>query len=488
MSQSDNNNNQRKNQNKKEENGKRIKSDTSGKLQSNGNRVSTLRGLAGAARKAADVDMVVPNPRTPVAPAKPSKLSVHELPLPKQAVAPSPRRTADRPHQRVAAEAPKMSSSHGADVEAAWHKLESHANPYYATLHDPFNVGGVRIPDSVNYPSATFSIVKRVTLTASSNGVAAIGLGWFANSTSTVNEAHLIPIPPTYTGGLAYVMGQVSGTGASSTDIFGVTAVGYVNGPHILTFSQWDNSTLSVPGLFSQVRLVSAGLAVNSTASLTTLKGVWRAAFAPPDYYNTRVGSSTSVTFDEIGALPDSVEAPVNTGAGVTVTYSPFDLSSLDYCQVRPNLDAAVAASEADRGTMFVAVSGANAGDALVCTMTFNYEGIPLQNTMGFITTQPSYDDPLMISSALNRREEDPTAFTGTSYAKKSEHVSHPNHVADDEDRVVHHDKIMVASKKSSNSKVVQTEEREQEGFLEGIFKTLIPLIEGGAQALIKSI
>jgi len=395
---------------------------------------------------------------------------------------------------RVAAirsEAPNEMAN-GEAIDRTWKKLEAKANPYYATLHDPFNVGGVRIPDSVNYPSATFSIIKRVTLTASSSGgVAALAIGWFVATGMTQNGGFLVPVnfSPDENAPF-YIIGQKSyAAGASLTDIFGIGATGYPIASQALTLEQWREGTLTVPGLFNQVRLVSAGVAVNSTAAVTDLSGVWRCAFAPPGYYKNRDATVNAMSFDEIGALPGSVEAPVNTGKGVTVTYNPLDLSSLNYCQINGLDNGSIDVEHADLGTLFVAGAGLGAGSSVIATIVLNYEGIPASNTMGFIQTTPSIDDPLMIASALNRREDEPQAFGGTAEATRTEHATHPLHLDHDGEKVAHlPTTLRSVRRKGSGSKVLVTDESEQVGFLETLFKSVIPLVEGGVRAVEKAI
>jgi len=380
------------------------------------------------------------------------------------------------------------SSDGGPSLEAhAFAKLESKSNPYYSTLKDPFNVNGVRIPDSINYPSSTFTVVKRVTLTAGTAGIVAIGLGWFTNSGSTTNGAYLVPLNDLGTAN-PYMVGQINNPTTSLGDIFGTTDVNVNN--FGLYFDQWKSGTLTIPGLYTKIRLVSAGVAVNSTASPNTLQGVWRAGFAAPGYYFDKGGSGNAVTFDNIGQLPDSVEVPVNMGAGVTVTYSPMDLSCLDYVEMSSTSAGTIDKDAATLGSLFVAGSGLVSGTTCTVLISFNYEGIPKSNALNFITIQPSIDDPIALAAALNRREEDAWSYSGTKEAVKLENDGHPMHARSEEEDVMKHTPqgVMVTRKKPGTSKSLLTEEKEQVSFLESVMTTIFPLLEGGTRALMQAL
>lgn len=362
-----------------------------------------------------------------------------------------------------------------------WNKLESDANPYYATLKDPFNVQGVRIPDSINYPSATFSITKRVGITVPASGIAGIALGWYAISGDTNNSAHLVPVPNN-TSSRSYAVGMVSGTGTTLNDVFGTVAG---SAGTLLLLDQWQTGALTVPGLYSKVRLVSAGCAINSTASVTNLQGLWRAAFAPPNYYFDRVGSgANTVTFDAIGSIPGSVEVPVNTGKGVTVTYSPMDLDNLTYVHTGYNANGVYDVLEADVGSMFLVGSGLAASTALTVLITLNFEGIPQSNALNFIQVQPSFDDPLMLASALNKREEDFTAEPGTDAAQKVDKPEHPMYVdpLKDDERLSHHLTVVKVSSSGPKGDKISVRTHSQKGFLESIFKGFVPVMDSALE------
>lgn len=377
-------------------------------------------------------------------------------------------------------------------LDQAWERLEYHSNPYYATLADPFNVGGVRIPDSVNYPSATFSIVKRVGLQSSTAGVAACAIGWYARSGLTNNLARLVPVKADANSADQWILGEYNTSQASLTDLFGTGITGLVPGDYSVKLDQWQSGALTVPGLFSQVRLVSAGIAVNSAASLTTLQGVWRGAFAPPGFYNDRNNATlpNNVTWDQLGALTNSVEEVINKGRGVTVTYSPLDLSALDYIDINAPVGTASKVDFADLGCLIIAANGLAVNTSLTVTITLNYEGIPLANAMNFLSAKAGIDDPLMLASAMNKRDDDEWVHAGTNEAAKTEHISHPLHVdyeKGDSEKILHHKaNLQLVRKKSGGSgRGMEVVEREQEGFLEHMFKAIIPTIDGAVDKLL---
>jgi len=372
------------------------------------------------------------------------------------------------------------------DSKTVWNTVSTKANPYYATLADPFNVMGVRIPDSINYPSATFTVVKRVTLVATSSGVAGVALGWYAMSGMTNNVGHLIPCNNN-DATKAWILGQANTANASVTDVLGSTAAS----GNIITLDQWQSGTLTIPGLFSSTRLVSAGIACNSTAGLSNLQGVWRAGFAPPNWYNNRSAASpNAIAFDTITSLPDSVESPVNTGDGVTVTYAPQDDHSLLYCQTGDTQDGSFDLEHADLGTLIVAATGLIPNTSVTCLIVLNYEGIPQTNALSFITTSPSMDDPLMLAYALNEIEVTPLAETGTDDAKKVVHEEHPLHSgAIDGENILHSTSGKIAKVDGGAAAAhLQRSERKQVSFLEGIFREFVPLIEKGIKGVVDTI
>lgn len=443
------------------------------------------------------------NFQSPAAPPKPANVSskaqtANQRSTPAQDRNPAPMRVPRLPRGAQASPTatkrnststrPPGSADGGTSLEThAFAKLESKSNPYYSTLKDPFNVNGVRIPDSVNYPSSTFTVVKRVTLTAGTAGIVAIGLGWFANSGGTANGAYLVPLNDTGAAN-AYMVGQTNNSSSSIGDIFGSTDVNVNN--FGVYFDQWKAGTLTIPGLYNKVRLVSAGIAVNSTASPNTLQGVWRAGFAAPGFYFDKGGTANAVTFDNIGQLPDSVEVPINMGTGVTVTYSPMDLSCLDYVEMSATSAGTIDKDAATLGSLFVAGSGLVSGTTCTVLISFNYEGIPKSNALNFITIQPSIDDPIALASALNRREEDAWSFSGTKEAVRLENDGHPMHARSEEEDVMKHTStgVLTTKKKPGTSKSLLTEEKEQVSFLESVMTTIFPLLEGGTKALMQSL
>lgn len=288
-------------------------------------------------------------------------------------------------------------------------------NPYYETLADPFNIQGVKIPDMVLYPSATFSIVKRVTVTggtATHNQAACV----FGITGKNTNQSYggLIPLSNTASAPSTYAIGMTSDPSTCLvTNLFPSTGTLFP-----IQFDQWNNTTNSVGALFEKARLVSAGLAVSYTGTSFDSKGKMTLAYAPRGFSRVNL-ANTLMTSDKIASLPGSRVISVNELKGGEVLYKPQDNVSLRYC----DLDQVVTSSsvvvpeEAQCGELWFVADGLTDGATFQVTFIANYEGLPRINQLNLITGTISPSDPISLSHGLNEAAKLPSAVEGTDRA-----------------------------------------------------------------------
>ncbi len=287
-------------------------------------------------------------------------------------------------------------------------------NPYLQTLLDPFNIGGVRIPDMNIYPSGTFQIVDRRTLTVNSSGVCAIAYGFYTVASSAAQGGSLTPVNISGSGSQPYCVGMTSvAATASTSDLF--------NGASPVFLSGWGSNADIVPSFYTKARLVSAGLVVQYLGAPLNAKGKMSFAFAPRNALRTYSQSGLSVS--RLLSVPGARIVPVNTLMSPMVLYQPQDGVSLEYVDLTStsvatnssvwdtdaNLRAAVG------GEMVVALDGCVAADTVQCTLVLNYEGIPRTNALNIVSTQQSPNDPISLNHAFNFIQDAPKAIATTS-------------------------------------------------------------------------
>jgi hypothetical protein len=242
--------------------------------------------------------------------------------------------------------------------------LENHSR-YWASLNDPFNVRGAKIPDVGAIASTTFSSTFRTTLTAD-----ATYLGFAARLNLS---------------SFGYAAWFQKGTMTSSTSI-----------------SAWVNTSADPSGVlgnqdfFTGVRVVSASIAAEYAGTNFDNKGLFTAAFQ-----NSK--DSTSLTnVVSVANYFDAIQLPISKNRGVMVRYKPTDYDSFNYID-----PTAFAAGSADSlGTLNIWGTGMIASTAVQIVVTVNYEGIPTTANFSLVQPTPGKADSLELETVMNHADE----------------------------------------------------------------------------------
>lgn len=284
---------------------------------------------------------------------------------------------------------------------------------YFNTLVDPFNVHGEKIPDMVNYPSSTFSIVFKNAslLNASGNGSFCYGMAGNATNTS----CSLVPVKWTQavfgTTNFSFGMFNINAAGPTISDLFPAATT------QIQTLPQWT-ATVGVPTLYSKVRLVSAGFAIDYLGTALNAKGTITIVSLPRNHFRSDA-SAGALSLSQIQNSPGARIIPINRLTGGTCVYHPLDSVSMNYVDLRLTYDNASlttfsSADSALGGEIFIIVRDAEASASVQITCVLNYEGIPFLSTLNLIGSTSSRSDPIELSMTMNAVENVPKAHEGT--------------------------------------------------------------------------
>jgi hypothetical protein len=316
---------------------------------------------------------------------------------------------------------------------------------YFKTIADPYNYRGIRIPDLTLFPSTTFSITDRRQITVGSNGSCYCTYG-IAGYTGVAPRGGLVPMKTTTGGTSDWVAGMTSQAGATTiynpnVDMF--PAGGTVPNYYWFPFTQWNDSINTIPALFDKVRIVSGAVSIDYAGTDFDNAGTITSVFLPRySIIKENLNSSTPTPISFIQSLPGSIIVPVNKNRGSTVMYRPQDGRSLDYTSIQNIMDL----SESDHimiyeeslgGEILHIVTGATAGKVFQLTATFNYEGIPLMNTVDLFQPVVSKSDPLELSTTFNALENVSPQSIGTDEALG---VNHPLSKSAPNNSMVEHD------------------------------------------------
>ena len=297
------------------------------------------------------------------------------------------------------------------------------SDPYFASLVDPFEVRGVKIPDLVSLPSNCFSIVQRTTLTANANGVCGLTYGLSQLGGGVIATGSLIPMnfnSATYD----WIVGCKLGTAATSTDLFvGGSAVGQATAFKYPS-GIWDSTSGIVPSYYSGARLVSAGFVINYTGQPLNAQGRIVCVSAPRKTFRSATQSGAGFSIDTLLGHPSAKIGFVNQLKGMTVVYQPQDPVSFTYAT-----DLGYAFSSADAANVysnneewlgseiFMIIDGAVAStSAFQVTAVLNFEGTPKKNAYTLVGAgSPSPIDSMAIENAMRAIQELDPVTVGTS-------------------------------------------------------------------------
>lgn len=311
-------------------------------------------------------------------------------------------------------------------------------SPWLRALSDPFCVHGVQIPDPVTTPSSTFTIWIRRTIVANAQGVAAVVFGLASRGYPLTVRGSLVPVMTTGTELiLSDAVGMVSPPDADDAHLFGITSG---DEPTILYYPQWA----TVRQLYSDVRVVSAGLRATYTGNFTTAEGTMTIVSAVRGWLREQsemVSGACSVAI--LQSHPDACVVSIPKSYGGQCIYKPLDTVSLQYNNVNETVgeDEPVPDSYMG-GEMYIAAVGVPPGQAFQVEFCINMEGIVRTNQLDLVQSNVSKYDIVSSETTWNALPEMPgsaplaTSGTGAEVkappimAKTDEKLMQPQHPA----------------------------------------------------------
>jgi len=371
-------------------------------------------------------------------------------------------------------------------------ELSKRMNPYYMTLSQPSQYVGYRIPTADFDASCAFTIVYRSNFTTNANGCGGAMYGYGGNASDSL--ANLIPLPTSINFNLlayTYVFGMTNNSAAPYTNAPFTWTGSSANDPIPEILPGWNASNATIPATFQAVRLVSAGLAVECTASRYTAAGSLIGASVPKAFLKD--ASLTSITTTLVKSYPGAVVCPVNEFKGISMTYNPSDPSCYDYVPV--GTSGGDPSYKAQVGTFIVVVEGAPASCSFNTTIVLNYEGIPQTDKLSFISVQPTLDDPIALAEADNARQEDPLVVANTKGFGGLHESAHSHALSSVmEASPVNTPKCSMALHKTPmycpclNQGTSTPKTKEEKTMFESIADMILPLIEKAAPALLAAL
>lgn len=326
-------------------------------------------------------------------------------------------------------------------AKGPFHEYLLNQDPYYRTLLDPFNVRGVRIPDMTVTPSAPFSLTKRFSVAAQSNGCVGACIGITGDMSSAVWLGSMVPqrvitvtTSGVKTGGAAPGTVTNSPANGSVGHIVGINneskASIFSNFSSFteIVFQNWNydgtQGTCPVRSYFTNVRVVSAGLNCQFLGNYTNSNG--RIVAASVARQTVRDQNDLTVSTDQLATLPGSKIIPINQMGGATVYYRPTDARSLSYASLDPALDITGMSlyninnwfanrAEALGGEMYLVCDGLSTGVEIQFTLTINYEGTPRTNELNLVAASPSPCDVVALGKVMSRVQQMPTVVAAAA-------------------------------------------------------------------------
>lgn len=296
-------------------------------------------------------------------------------------------------------------------------------NPYLECLLDPFNAPSARIVDDQCYPSAVFKIIRRVSMTANNNGVVGVMFGFYTTAPTQDapfgNCGSLIPLRVLPDESLFYydwIVGQMTNAGSTSAALF----TGQPDQLDKIQLVQWDSKDEGVPSLFTNVRLVSAGLSCHFNGTPLDAKGRICAVSVPFESFISEYSNSAGLGVDDLLTLPGAISCPVNQLKGAISLYKPADYTSFNYVGVRDmtlyeytdtSNHMIESVSYARPGVLFLVLDGVEPGASVTFTYVGHYEGLPRTSTLNLVDAEISPNDPLELAHSMNVIQRTPNTF-----------------------------------------------------------------------------
>jgi hypothetical protein len=248
------------------------------------------------------------------------------------------------------------------------------ANPYLATICNPDEVRGIKVPDPITYPSGTYCFEADGTTPVGVDGNIIIAVNpWGVQTSGSSSSTSAIIIGPS----------------TALTSGFGTTAnplVAQVTNP-------------SVAAMMANVRVVSAQLEVFCLTSPLNTTGRFCTAQLPHG-----TSGLALATFAACSALPFSFTD--HAAKGACVRWLPADVVEHEYSNLSNssavwgiNASGNLNSTAAYYSGMFISGSGLAAGSVgwrIVC----NYEYLPAADAIDFVNPSPSPSNPNWMSQA----------------------------------------------------------------------------------------
>lgn len=280
-------------------------------------------------------------------------------------------------------------------------------NSYWNSLKDPSHVRGAKIPDVDFQSSGTIAVVERNSITVGSNGVGGVVTG-------VVSPATLYSFSyPSYVAcgfgnntTYTWVAGATTNSAATANNPFS-TASGS-SGVIPWQWRSWctagstsSASTGPIPANCDQIRLVSAELVVEPTASATANGGYFVGVVLPQGFISSELNAD-SLSVSDYSNLPGAVTSAIAQGP-VRLKYAPTDNQSLIYVDTdkTPGGDAENI-SDRNPMTFVVLCNGATVGSTLLVSLYMNYEFLPRSGTAMF-GISPSMVDRESLDYAMTK-------------------------------------------------------------------------------------
>lgn len=306
-------------------------------------------------------------------------------------------------------------------------------DPYLNTIANPFGVRGVQIPDEVTTSSATFSCYDRHTISTNGSGIASISYG-VANAATTGTVCGSLVPANSATASISNILGCIGAPSQTDLNLF---YNGSPTPPQKFTLPTWANSTSTIPALYTQVRLVSAGFRITFTGNLLNAGGLITAVSAPRDWLRSKYWDTIApITLDMLQSHPSAKIISIPKCYGGEAIYVPMDPVSLSYVDIQDNYTQGNIPDAAKGAEIYLVVSGAPAAQNFFVEAMLNYEGIPSNNQYLSISTRVSKDDPISLAHTMNVVPEIDTTRGMTEL--KPEHILGADIVSSPADEQAH--------------------------------------------------
>lgn len=279
-------------------------------------------------------------------------------------------------------------------------------SPYFKSITDPFRHTGAKIPDPTCYPSSTFTVTFRYTVSAtqSTNGTAP-GVDHFAGFA-------LDSLSPERTLWVAASMDD------ATKAIKWVPLPGTIKGE----VPQIDE----ILKLYRLVRPVSAGLCIMRDMASLNDQGVITSVCVPTETPQVALGPNPPLSrytlsedpqfnnFSNLQQAFTAVQSPVRDGGSLCI-YRPADETCHQYTTINYGSTTSGTSNVAlpYYGGMIVIANGLAPGVPVTFVVRINYEAVPYINSFSLVSPSPSPRDSAELDEVINHVQTVPAIKSG---------------------------------------------------------------------------